>query len=200
MKTINNPCSICSLEMTTDTPGSICGSCLKIPPHFHHSTIPLEYTFPTEEIIKSLKYKQKYIYFELLGKLLLDSIYTGNSQLPECIIPVPLHPLRLFKRGFNQSGLIASYLADHLHIPCMANCCKRIKNTQQQAGLSLKLRSKNIAGAFSVPASLNYQHVAIVDDVVTTGSTVNEMARVLKLAGVNRVDVWACARAVLQTQ
>lgn len=148
-------------------------------------------------MIKSLKYKHKYFYAELLGKIILESIYSGNSPLPECIIPVPLHALRLLKRGFNHSELIGRYLADHLHIPLEVHCCKRIKNTQQQSDLSVKQRRKNIAGAFSVQSPLNFQHIAIVDDVVTTGSTVNELARTLKLAGVSRVEVWACARATL---
>lgn len=157
LKTIDNPCSICSLEITIDTPGSICGSCLKNTPHFHHSTIPLEYAFPIEAIIKSLKYKQKYFYSELLGKILLDSIYTRNSPRPECIIPVPLHAMRLFKRGFNQSELIASYLADHLQIPLETHCCKRIKNTQHQANLSVKLRRKIFLVHFL------YRHLSIIN-------------------------------------
>ncbi len=193
---LNNPCLICSLPLPSTIIGRTCGKCLKNRPFYQASIIPLEYTFPNTIFIKQLKYKQKLVYSDLLAKSLQKVIQQKKRPLPDCIIPVPLHPLRLIKRGYNQSELIAKSLAKNLDISIDLKSCRRIKNTAQQTGFSEKERMYNVSNAFSI-SSIPYKHVAILDDVVTTGSTVNELARVLSLAGVKTIEVWACARTTL---
>jgi ComF family protein len=108
---------------------------------------------------------------------------------------VPLHPNRYRQRGFNQSIEIARHVAKQLKIPLDLNSCVRIRDTDHQTGLSAKQRQSNLKQAFAVTKPLVYQHVTIIDDVITTGSTAAALATTLKNQGVNRVDVWACARA-----
>ncbi len=118
-----------------------------------------------------------------------------TSELPECIIPVPLHHNRYRQRGFNQSIEIARHLSRQLSIPLDLSSCIRNRDTTHQTDLPAKQRRKNMRQAFSVLNPMPYQHVAIVDDVMTTGATASALAAALKKHGVNRVDVWVCARA-----
>jgi len=117
------------------------------------------------------------------------------SDKPEQIIPVPLHAQRYHRRGFNQAIEIARPIARMLDIPLNLTCCRRTRNTAPQAQLSAKERKSNLKNAFSIVKAPAVNHVALLDDVVTTGSTVDELARALRKAGIERIDVWACARA-----
>ncbi|WP_428357804.1 ComF family protein [Methyloprofundus sp.] len=111
------------------------------------------------------------------------------------IIPVPLHPKRYRQRGFNQTLEIGKIISQQLFIPIDNRCCLHIKNTPHQISLSGKQRQKNIKNAFQLQSTPEAQHIAILDDVLTTGATANELAKELKITGVSRVDVWVCARA-----
>jgi len=133
-----------------------------------------------------------------LGDLLADHIghyLSGREDKPQCILPVPLHKKRLRQRGFNQSIELARPVAKKTGLTLLLNHVVRVRETEAQTGLDAKQRRKNIRGAFECVKAMPYEYVAILDDVVTTGSTVNELARVLKKAGVKRVDVWSIARA-----
>ena len=118
------------------------------------------------------------------------------AELPAAIVPVPLHTSRLRRRGYNQALELAKPLARHLHLPLLTGALARTRATGAQTDLSAIQRRRNVRGAFAAhfpdapPA-----HVAVLDDVFTTGATLGECARVLKRAGVARVDVWALARA-----
>jgi ComF family protein len=114
---------------------------------------------------------------------------------PECLIPIPMHPKKLKQRGFNQAAILAKSLARRLKIPYDLNSCQKIINTDPQASMDGEKRQTNVRGTFSVKP-LPYQHVTLIDDLLTTGSTANELARVLKKSGVQRVDIWCCARTV----
>lgn len=114
--------------------------------------------------------------------------------MPECIIPVPLHQQRLRERGFNQALELSRIISKQLNIPLNYSLCHRDKATPFQSGLSAKQRKQNLKNAFKVAKNHSYQHVAIFDDVVTTGTTVNELARQLKQSGVRTIEVWAIAR------
>jgi len=107
---------------------------------------------------------------------------------------VPLHPRRLRQRGYNQALELARIVGRLLQVPVDDRCCTRLIATQPQAELDQKARRRNLRGAFSATLALQAQHLAILDDVVTTGSTVSEVARVLRRAGCQRVDVWTIAR------
>ena len=124
----------------------------------------------------------------------MSSIKHRKSNLPECIIPVPLHPQRLRVRGFNQALELARIIAKQLNIPLNYSLCQRDKSTPFQSGLSAKQRKQNLKNAFIVTKPHAYKHVAIFDDVVTTGTTVNELAKQLKNSGVETIEVWAIAR------
>jgi ComF family protein len=129
-----------------------------------------------------------------LGTLLADFL-SHNGAMPDLILPVPLHKDRYRERGFNQSIEIARVVASRLKIPLDLSSCLRHRNTFRQTDLSAKQRRANLHNAFMINRPLTVQHVAILDDVMTTGSTANELAKTLKKSGVNRVDIWVCARA-----
>jgi len=118
----------------------------------------------------------------------------GDSA-PEALVPVPLHRARLRERGFNQAVEIARPLAARLGIELDLNCCERVRNTAEQTRLDAAQRSRNLRDAFRVVRQVPYRHVAIVDDVLTTGSTVASLAGTLRAAGVEEIEVWSCARA-----
>jgi ComF family protein len=172
----------------------ICGECQNHPPPFDELIAPFRYEFPFDVLIQALKFHGRLPAARLLGDLLGDSLEGRGDALPERIVPVPLHPARLRERGFNQSLEIARPLAKRLGIPIAIPNVHRTRPTPPQSGLDQKARRINVRGVFAVKRPLGFNHVAVLDDVVTTGSTVAELARVLRDSGVERVDVWACAR------
>jgi ComF family protein len=142
-----------------------------------------------------LKFNAQYKNARLLGLLLAEGL-RQTPQLPDCLIPVPLHKARYRERGFNQSIEIARTAGKALQIPVDVHSCIRHRDTPHQTQLTAKQRRKNMKNAFSIRQAIPARHIAIIDDVMTTGSTVHELAAVLKKAGVARVDVWVCARAI----
>lgn len=170
----------------------LCGQCQKNRPAFDKTYTPFIYQGAICHLIKQLKFNGIYKNSRLLGLLLARHL--KNTERPELIIPVPLHPKRYQQRGFNQSLEIAKMVAKELSIPMNTSCCQRKKDTLQQTSLTAKQRRRNIKNAFQIVALPKMNHVAILDDVLTTGATTNELAKLLKSNGVNRVDVWVCAR------
>ena len=146
-----------------------------------------------------MKFNTRLILARFFGQSLATHIIKMKTELPECIIPVPLHSSRLGQRGYNQSLELARHLSCFLRLPLNRDSLRRVRNTQAQSELPASKRKRNIRGAFTVNGQslAGADHVAIIDDVITTGSTANEVARQLKKAGVKRIDVWACARAVI---
>ncbi len=126
-----------------------------------------------------------------------NDIRARTISLPDVIVPVPLHKQRLMQRGFNQSVEIGRTLSRSLGIPLDKRSCIRVRSTPEQSGLPARKRKTNIKGAFQVSEDFGEKHIAILDDVMTTGSTVSELARSLNAKGAKRVDVWVCARANL---
>ncbi|MCF7969848.1 MAG: ComF family protein [Methylococcaceae bacterium] len=172
----------------------LCGQCQKNPPAFNKTYSPFIHQGAIRYLINQLKFNGAYKNSRLLGLLLAD--YLGkNAELPELIIPVPLHTNRYKQRGFNQTHEIAKTIAKELNLAIDISSCRRIKNTPHQISLTAKQRRKNIKNAFQITKLPKVNHIAILDDVMTTGATANELARLLKSAGINRVDVWLCARA-----
>ena len=144
--------------------------------------------------ISRLKFNRALHYAPLLASIFNRQLSQRSTNTPDCIIPVPLHPSRQRDRGFNQSLEIARLVSKMTGIPVEKSLCKRIRSTPFQSGLNAVTRNRNVKNAFQVVKKSHYRHVAIFDDVVTTGSTVNELARVLKKAGVEIIEVWAIAR------
>jgi ComF family protein len=145
-------------------------------------------------LIKLLKFQGQLAAATLLGNLLQEALAQGTAPLPEALLPVPLHPSRMAERGFNQALEIARIVSNSMAIPIIANAVKRHRPTPPQVSLDAKTRRGNVRGAFRLQKPIQVRRVAIVDDVITTGSTVTEVARVLKKAGVKEIDVWALAR------
>ena len=174
----------------------LCGHCLRQLPPFEKTFGLFSYQFPIDRLITGLKFQQKLVYAELLGQLLSDYLlkqYEGRL-LPECIIPMPLHRNRLQERGFNQALEIARPIAKKLKLPIDLQSCERIRPTVSQTTLPAQKRYANVRNAFSVKPTLNAKHVAILDDVITTGHTIKELANSLREFGVEKIDVWCCAR------
>ena len=163
-------------------------------PDFDETQAPFIYAEHLRHLITQLKFHRHYHYARLLGSLLAEHI-ASHCELPECLVPVPLHPARYRERGFNQSLEIARHLAKRLAIPLNFECCVRSRNTPHQIDLPAAQRMKNMKQAFSLIRPLPHRHIAIIDDVMTTGATASALAQALKRQGAERVDVWVCARA-----
>mgnify|MGYP000111261826 CR=1 FL=1 len=179
---------------TANIAPQLCGHCISLTPAFDETYAPFNYQSSIRHLITTLKFNRQYKNARLLAMLLANHL-KKTAEMPEVIIPVPLHKQRYQQRGFNQTFEIAKTLSTQLHIPVNTKSCIRHRDTPHQIALPAKQRHKNIKNAFKIRQPIKAQHVAILDDVMTTGSTVNELARVLKKSGVSRVDIWVCARA-----
>ena len=147
-------------------------------------------------MIQRFKYNGDLSVGRVLGELFSERLYRERrSRLPEVIVPVPLATGRYRTRGFNQAIELAQTIAKSSGLELQADIVERTRETQEQAGLPRKQRRRNVRGAFELIQRPQQTHVAILDDVVTTGSTVNEIAKVLRRAGVEKLEVWAIARA-----
>jgi ComF family protein len=184
-------CPICAVPALG---GDICGQCLKQPPPFDHAVAAFSYKFPLDKLIQALKYRERLI----LVKFLADALTRRITSRPDCIVALPLHPTRLRERGFNQSLLLARRISHQLNTPLLADACERIRNTPPQSSLPWKERDKNMRQAFACKpgADVRGKHVAIVDDVMTTGASIGELARALKQAGASEVSAWVVARTL----
>ncbi len=181
------------LKACMPTP-QLCGHCLTHTPSFDQTHAPYRYDDYLRFLVTHLKYHQRYPHARLLGQLLTLHLQE-TADMPDCIVPVPLHTGRYRARGFNQSIEIARPIAKALSIPLDLSSCVRNRDTGHQTELTAKQRRHNMKNAFTVASPLPYAHVAIVDDVMTTGATVEALANALKRQGASRVDAWVCARA-----
>ena len=173
---------------------SLCGQCQVHPPAYNRCLSLFAYHPPVDHLIQLLKFSGRLELAHLLGKLMGGWLSQVLETRPDFIVPVPLHKHRLRERGFNQATEIARPIARQLGCSLDITSCIRTKTTAPQSELSRKDRIKNIRGAFEVLKPVS-GHVAIIDDVMTTGSTAHEFARTLLKAGAESVDVWVCARA-----
>lgn len=147
-------------------------------------------------MVRRLKYGGAIAHARVLADLFVQQLDERcRSDRPERLLPVPLGPARFRQRGYNQAIVLAEQIARRSGIRLQTDALVRTRDTLEQAGLDRRARRKNVRRAFALLRPLQAKHVAIVDDVVTTGNTANELARVLKRAGVERVEVWAIARA-----
>jgi ComF family protein len=172
----------------------LCGRCLSRPPAFDRTYAPFIHQGAIRHLISNLKFGANYKNARLLGMLLAEYL-SHTAELPDLILPVPLHKTRYRSRSFNQAIEIARTVSRELVIPLDLTSCRRQRDTPHQTELSAKQRRKNINKAFSLIKPINAEHIAILDDVMTTGSTAHELAALLKKSGVIKVDIWVCARA-----
>lgn len=195
---LKNICIYCAAPLIFSTQ-SVCGICLKKPSPFHKLCVFFSYSETIKKLITGLKFQQRLIYAHILGTLVAEKIcsHYQSQELPDLIIPVPLHNKRLYERGFNQAIELARPISKKLNIRIDYKRCKRVINTAAQSILPANQRSTNMKNAFVAHQSLANQHVALLDDVMTTGHTLIEMSHALYDVGVKRIDVWCCARTYL---
>jgi ComF family protein len=188
---VPNPCQYCA--QPNPLAGIICPACRLNPPRWQKMIAPLQYRGITRDYLLQLKHSQATHFAKGLCRHSLEK-FRANFPRPQVLLPVPLHRERLLERGYNQAHEIARIWSADLDIPLDRHALKRTRATALQSGLSALQRKDNLRQAFAYEPQRDYRHVAIVDDIVTTGSTVDEITRVLHREGVEFVEVWALAR------
>ena len=194
----HHACRRCGLPQPTvatppaDTVG-VCVQCAQTPPPFAATTAPLLYTGPVRQWIRAAKSARGLGEAKLLGRLLARGVEMEGATIPDALVPVPLTTGRLFRRGHNQAILLALPIARRFRLPVHRRGIGRISGRKSQRGQSRQARARSVRGAFLATRPFA-GHLAIVDDVMTTGATASELASALLLAGAARVDVWAAAR------
>lgn len=190
-------CRSCALPLASA--GLTCGQCLKQPPAFEQVSVPWTYSFPLDTVITRFKHSANWPYGRLLADLLcqfLQHRFEDDLDRPDALLPVPLAAKRLRQRGFNQAALLARWLSTGLDIPCDEKLLARVLDTSAQQDLNAQARKSNLRNAFALApgALIKGRHLALVDDVLTTGATAHAVARLLMEAGAARVDVYCLAR------
>ena len=185
-------CARCAEPLAQPAP--LCGQCLRWAPPWDAAWAPFRYAWPLDALDARFKFGA-----DLAAGRALAAQWRAQpppGPLPAALVPVPLHVSRLRRRGYNQALELARPLGRALSLPVLPAALLRIRATAAQTELDRAARRRNVRGAFAVARAVALPaHVAVLDDVLTTGATVAECARVLKRAGVARVDVWALARA-----
>lgn len=175
-------CPRCALESPG---GAVCGRCLAQPPRYDATVAALAYAFPADALVHALKFRNELALAPFLSSLLKERI--GQA---DCIVPVPLSSQRLRERGYNQAVEIARHLGGKLEL----DACARERDAPPQAGLDREARRRNVRGAFRCKRAFAGEHVAVVDDVMTTGATLDALAGALKAAGAAKVTNWIVCR------
>ncbi len=183
-------CPICASPLPAPAPA--CGACLKTPPAFDATLAPLRYAFPVDRLIQHLKFARRLASADFCAQCML----AGTRPQGTLIVPVPLSPLHLRERGFNQALEIARPLARTLGLPLDATSLLRTRETLPQSRLPWRARKGNVRHAFESRRDFSGQTIIVVDDVMTTGATLDAVARALKDHGATRVVNWVAARAV----
>ena len=193
---LGDQCLTCALPLAADL---ICGGCLQEPPAFEQVAVPWTYGFPVDTLITRFKHNAKWPLGHLLADVLgefLQHRFEEDLPRPDALLPVPLAPKRLRQRGFNQAAMLAQWLGKSLDLPCEEHSLLRVQDTDAQQALNAKARKHNLRHAFALSpdAHVKGRHLALVDDVLTTGATAQALARLLMDAGAARVDVYCLAR------
>lgn len=168
----------------------LCGSCISSPPDFNATHSVFLYDFPIDSMMQRYKYGNMLSLYAFFGQMLSEKV---DMEAVDLILPMPMHPARIKERGFNQALEIAKVFGKE---KLDYKSAVRQKLTPPQASLPLKERVKNIKGAFAVSANLTGKRIAIVDDVMTTGASLNELSKTLKKAGASHVECWVIARTL----
>lgn len=184
-------CMNCALPISS---GTRCGHCLSHPPTFSACTALCPYTFPWDKLIQRLKFGNDMALADALASRLASRI--ASRHLPDLLIAMPLHPNRLRQRGYNQSQLLAERLAQETGIPALAQACRRVRDTAAQSTLPFKARGKNMRDAFVCDVDLKGKRVALIDDVLTSGASLNALATAVLKSGASTVEVWVVARTL----
>jgi ComF family protein len=176
---------------------SLCENCQIAPPLYNETLSPFIYTAAIRYLIIGLKFNKQLLYAHLLGTLLADAVqdHYSSQDLPEFLLPVPLHTHRVRRRGFNQSVEISRVVSQRLQIPMLSRHLIKIHATAPQAELSAQQRQENLRHSFQISTKIPNARIAIIDDVITTGSTMNEVAQIVQKSGMKSpIYAWSCAR------
>lgn len=182
-------CLGCAVPLAFD---GLCGACQRRPPRFDAATCVFEYRFPVDRLVHRFKYSGDLALGRWLAMQLAERVRTAPR--PNLIVAVPVTPSRLRARGFNQALELAKVVARSLDVRVAVDAIARTRDTQPQPGLRRRQRRANLRGAFRCGVRLSGEHVAVVDDVITTGATADALAAALLAAGAGRASVWAVAR------
>jgi len=190
-------CRICALPLAAE--GQICGECLRKPPAFAQVEAAWRFRFPIDSLITRFKHQARWPYGRLLADLLsehLQHAFARDLPRPDYLLPVPLARGRLRQRGFNQAGMLADWLGKTLDIAVVHDRLQRPLETPAQQQLDAATRKRNLRRAFLLAGdvALENRHIAVIDDVLTTGATAEAVARLLHKAGAARVDIYCLAR------
>ena len=184
-------CQRCALPLPA--PAAACGHCLRRPPPLAAAHAAFRYEIPLDRLLPRLKFHDDLAAGRLLGGLMAEAL--AGAERPDALIPLPLHRKRLRSRGFDQTLELATPLARALHLPLIDDILIRMRETAPQSRLDAAARRRNLRRAFAVREGIALPtHVALVDDVMTTGATLHAAATALLCAGATRVDAWVCAR------
>lgn len=198
---IDNACFRCGAELASECEHVQCERCQEKPPAYDRLCALFHYHPPIRKMITNLKFSGQLAYGRILGEMFakqMQEVWYKKDSLPQGIIPVPLSLKRLRKRGYNQAFELLRPIVKNCGIPFLNSVCERTRHTTPQSALNKEKRRRNLKNVFKVthPNKLkNIEHIAIMDDVVTTGSTVQALSLVLKEQGVSRIDVFCCCRA-----
>ncbi len=206
-QTLTPDCAFCGLPRIAGYP--LCTQCHEdlpwlqpeqnLPlPGCQNSLSAFAYQPPISNLLLGIKFGKNLRELSTLGELTATGILPQLSKVPDAILPVPLHNARLHKRGFNQALELARPLAKQLGIPLLTRTITRSKATLPQTELDSSQRQRNLQQAFQLQTPVTHQHIAIFDDVITTGATARELAALLLANGVEYVEIWSCARAILR--
>lgn len=189
-------CERCGLPFAAEmSPGALCGRCQRRPPPFARCLAVFRYEGPVPFLVTGAKFHRRLEAARLLGQCLAERVAESGDELPDAIVPVPLHPKRQRARGYNQALEIGRVAARLLKLPIEPRLAARVIDTPPQTTLDGRARRRNVRGAFVVEGAAAGRHLAVVDDVMTTGSTLSELSKALLHAGALRVDAWVIARA-----
>lgn len=193
---LGHACRRCALPLPT-TAGDTCGPCLRRPSPVERTVCALRYEGSVPALVAGFKFHRNLAAGAALATVLATALEeaVATEPIPDALLPVPLHPSRLRRRGYNQAVELAQPLARRWQRPVLKHAVVRQLATADQIGLSALQRRRNLRNAFAVRDAIP-NHVAIIDDVLTTGATVLTLAKTLRRAGVERIDVWCLARTV----
>lgn len=191
---MTHACRTCGAFLPDSSVG-MCGKCQRKARPVSRLVAAYRYQEPVSSLVSRFKFQHDFAAGEALAASLMDAVRFayGDEAWPDLVLPVPLHASRLRERGFNQSVFLGEYLSHRLNIRLEKNALQRTRATRDQIGLKAMARRHNVRRAFTMQP-ISAHHVAILDDVVTTGATVLEIAKLLKSNGVSQVDVWCIAK------
>jgi ComF family protein len=187
-------CPVCALPTPA---GEVCGQCLNHPPLFTNTVAVFGYSFPLDKLVQAMKYGEQLSLAHAFARKLAQRI--DQAALPDYLIPMPLHPVKLRERGFNQSLLLAAKIARDHDLKMFPDACRRMRDTPPQSTLPWNERKKNVRNTFCCDIELTGKSVALVDDVLTSGASMGALAAAVRQRGATEISAWVVARTLPHT-